>query len=120
MTEFSLEWHGEEISKDVLKAVEKQIKKETEVLLGASMVEVPFMDGDLQASGDTDISIEGQKVIGTVFYDTPYAVRLHEHPEYNFGNGRKGKYLEDPYNALEKQMMKRIEEAVRFALLRFS
>jgi hypothetical protein len=31
-----------------------------------------------------------------VSYDTPYAARHHEHPEYNFQNGRKGKYLEDP------------------------
>ncbi|MEQ6899280.1 hypothetical protein [Microbacterium sp. KR10-403] len=31
-----------------------------------------------------------------VTYDTPYAARLHEHPEYNFQNGRQGKYLESP------------------------
>jgi len=31
-----------------------------------------------------------------VSYDTPYAARLHEHPEYNFQNGRQGKYLEEP------------------------
>ena len=30
-----------------------------------------------------------------IYYDTPYAARLHEHPEYNFQHGRKGKWLEN-------------------------
>jgi hypothetical protein len=32
----------------------------------------------------------------TVGYHTPYAARLHEHPEYKFQKGRKAKYLQDP------------------------
>lgn len=36
------------------------------------------------------------KAVRVISYNTPYAVRLHENPQYNFKNGRKGKYLEDP------------------------
>lgn len=53
---------------------------------------VPHDEGILQASGDYSIDSDGAK--GTVYYDTPYAIRLHEHPEYNFQKGRRGKWLE--------------------------
>lgn len=33
---------------------------------------------------------------GLISHNTPYAHRLHEHPEYRFQKGRKGKYLTDP------------------------
>lgn len=33
---------------------------------------------------------------GFISHNTPYAHRLHEHPEYKFQKGRKGKYLTDP------------------------
>lgn len=49
--------------------------------------------GVLQNSGEWHHEGELQAQVG---YHTPYAHRLHEHPEYNFNHGRKGKYLEDP------------------------
>lgn len=53
-------------------------------LAGSAQV-VPATESDLEAG---------------VSLDTPYAVRLHEHPEYNFRHdinpNAKGKYLEDP------------------------
>lgn len=60
--------------------------------LRLSQREVPHDKGDLQNSGT--VEQEGQEVI--VGYHRPYAARLHEHPEYHFQKGRKGKYLEDP------------------------
>jgi hypothetical protein len=79
-------------------------------------MDVPFRDGDLQASGDIDVERVGQKVKGSVFYDTPYAVRMHEHPEYEFGNGRKGLYLKDVMDLLGASIKKRIEAKVFMAL----
>lgn len=61
-------------------------------LLRISTAEVPHDQGILQASGT--VQPEGNDVV--VGYHTPYAARLHEHPEYRFQKGRKGKYLEDP------------------------
>lgn len=71
-----------------------------ERLLALSAVEVPHDLGTLQGSGSVQPATSPEEGSGVV-YDTPYATRLHEHPEYNFQGGRKGKYVEDP--ALENQ-----------------
>lgn len=64
-------------------------------LLRLSQLEVPFRIGQLKDSGLSEPDPEDSEgyVVG---YNKVYAARLHEHPEYNFKNGRKGKYLEDP------------------------
>jgi hypothetical protein len=58
-----------------------------------SQMEVPHDEGTLQNSGTVEDLPNGDIIIG---YHTPYAARMHEHPEYRFQKGRKGKYLEDP------------------------
>jgi hypothetical protein len=57
-----------------------------------SAFEVPHDKGLLQSSGS--IEPDGDGFIAG--YNKTYASRLHEHPEYRFQKGRKGKYLEDP------------------------
>lgn len=64
-------------------------------LLRLSQFEVPHDEGTLQNSGTVEPLANGDIVLG---YHEPYAARLHEHPEYHFQKGRKGKYLEDPIN----------------------
>lgn len=63
-------------------------------VLRLSQFEVPHDVGTLQNSGTVEL-VDEDVVLG---YHTPYAARLHEHPEYRFQKGRKGKYLEDPIN----------------------
>lgn len=58
-----------------------------------SQMEVPHDEGTLQNSGTVETLGNGDVVMG---YHTPYAARLHEHPEYHFQKGRKGKYISDP------------------------
>lgn len=76
---------------------------------------VPHDEGILEASGD--YTIDSAKAEGVVFYDTPYAVRLHEHPEYNFQKGREGKWLENTFklkgDKVKQYMAKKINEALR-------
>lgn len=62
-----------------------------EYLLDESNKLVPHDEGVLQSTGSYQIDSDGAK--GVVFYNTPYAVRLHEHPEYKFQKGRQGKWL---------------------------
>lgn len=62
-------------------------------LMRLSQFEVPHDEGTLQNSGTVESMPNGDVIVG---YHTVYAARLHEHPEYHFGKGRKGKYLEDP------------------------
>lgn len=75
-----------------------------EALLGFSLEEVPFDIGTLAGSGAVEPATDPDEG-AAVSYDTPYAARLHEHPEFNFSKdsnpGAKGKYLEDP--ALERK-----------------
>lgn len=61
-------------------------------ILRLSSFEVPLDTGNLMNSGS--VQEDGDEFI--VGYNTRYAARLHENPQYNFQNGRKGKYLEDP------------------------
>ena len=73
-------------------AVSKAVGEAGDELLRLSALEVPHDTGELQNSGKVD---KGD-LEASVSYNTPYAVRMHEHPEYKFQKGRKGKYLEDP------------------------
>lgn len=61
-------------------------------LLRLSQFEVPHDKGTLQNTG----TVQQRGADFIVGYNTRYAARLHEHPEYRFQKGRKGKYLEDP------------------------
>ena len=61
-------------------------------IMRLSQLEVPHDKGSLQNSGTVE-QIGDNVVVG---YHEPYAARLHEHPEYHFQAGRKGKYLSDP------------------------
>jgi len=65
-----------------------------DIIGNESAKQVPFEKGTLQKSWEVK-PLPNQ--IGFGFgYHTPYAARLHEHPEYKFKNGRKAKYLEQP------------------------
>lgn len=73
-------------------------------ILRLSSFEVPHDTGLLQSSGGFEP--QGEEVV--VGYNKTYAARLHEHPEYHFQKGRKGKYLEDP-------IKKNIKAFIKFA-----
>lgn len=67
-------------------------------IMRLSQLEVPEDTSYLANTGTVRPS--GKSVV--VGYHAPYAARLHEHPEYNFQNGKKGRYLEDPIRNNEK------------------
>ncbi len=77
------------------KAVEALDRAANNILEEANRM-VPLDTGNLMRSGDT--SLGDTDLTATIFYDTPYAIRLHEHPEYTFQGGREGKWLERALN----------------------
>jgi len=77
-------------------------------ILRLSGREVPHDKGLLQNSGN----VEDQKEESIVGYNKVYAARLHEHPEYRFQKGRKGKYLEDPIKNNLSVFIKYIQDSV--------
>ena len=87
--EIHVEWKGPQIQKHMRAAAARGLSLACEELLRRSNERVPHDVGFLEDSGDTHV--DERTLTGYVFYDTPYAVRLHEHPEYNFQGGREGK-----------------------------
>lgn len=85
-----------DIKKNSLDMASKSIEKVGLEILKLSSKEVPLDTGKLMFSGMVDTAPKTPKGTVDVGYHTPYALRLHEHPEYKFQRGRKGKYLEDP------------------------
>ncbi len=71
----------------------KAISTIAEEVMRLSSFEVPHDTGMLQNSGHVEYVAKDDYIVG---YNKTYAARLHEHPEYRFQKGRKGKYLEDP------------------------
>jgi len=89
-------------------AKRKAEKSVGDEILRLSNKEVPLDKGTLSNSGRVDAFPDYVEV----GYHTKYAHRLHEHPEYNFKNGRKGKYLEDPI----KSNLSRLADVVGFKM----
>jgi hypothetical protein len=75
------------------KAALSTINDVADEILRLSSFEVPHDTGMLQTSGHVEPDTDKSVIVG---YNKVYAARLHEHPEYRFQKGRKGKYLEDP------------------------
>lgn len=83
------------LAEQVLEGIVRGETKAGERLLALSAEEVPLDIGTLLGSGTVVPATDAEQG-AQVVYDTPYAARLHEHPEYNFQQGRKGKFVEDP------------------------
>lgn len=83
----------DKLDKEMKRAQWRGILDVANEILRLSQREVPHDTGRLQNSGHVQPNFMKYAEVG---YNTVYAARLHEHPEYRFQKGRKGKYLEDP------------------------
>ena len=120
MSNYSITWDisdfldkTEQVADDIKDIVSEAVGKAGDELLRLSSLEVPHDTGALQASGN----VSKDELEATVSYDTPYAVRLHEHPEYRFQKGRKGKYLEDPLKNNINRFNQVIADSVKSQLI---
>lgn len=52
---------------------------------------VPLLSGRLRDTG----RVTSDGLTANLSYDTVYAAKLHAHPEYQFGNGREARWVED-------------------------
>jgi len=103
MNGIKFKWN-DKVAKEVDKAGVQGLIDALEYLKDQSDQTTPYREGGLVQSGHVDV--DTKQKIGAVSYDTPYAVRLHEHPEYNFrGNGR-GKWLEKTIQEQRKELEK--------------
>ena len=109
-------WNGSRAIAAIRTATEKGVSDALEYLLEKSNSIAPLDEDTLIRSGETDINVGSKGVEGSVFYDTPYAAKLHEHPEYNFQNGRQGKYLEKTVSSETMTVRDYIRRSLRGAL----
>lgn len=110
----NLIWHGPKVKRTVEKAASEGLFDGINYMRDEMDKIVPHDEGTLMRSGETKVN--GLK--GATGYDTPYAIRLHEHPEYNFQDGRKGKWVEktikDP--AVQNKVLKHIGNKIKQSL----
>ena len=95
--EVKMEWRGTLVRGLIEHAAEEGNRKAAEAVLEDAQKHVPYDIGNLAASGAVTQSRSATGQFGSehfVSYDTPYAVRLHEHPEYHFQGQGEGKWLE--------------------------
>lgn len=91
--DIKLKWDEAKAVGRVTSRGSRAIRDVAQALLDESKKQVPLDTSALQRSG----AVDSQGMEATVSYDTPYAVRWHEH-NANFQHGRKKKYLEGPCN----------------------
>lgn len=80
-------------------AAEEGMEDAANMMLADAQRHVPYDDGVLMASADVDtekhrVGLVAASIEAAVSYDTEYAVKLHEHPEFNFQGQGEGKWLE--------------------------
>ena len=95
----------------IREATQRALGDACEFLLDEMNKIVPHDEGFLESTGDYEI--DPQEATAIISYNTPYAVRLHEHPEYNFQNGRCGKWVEITINKYGDQAMKYLAQALK-------
>lgn len=109
-----LNWRGRQVTAAARAAAAAGLLEAAEALLEEANRTVPFDTGALMRSGES--SLDREKLVSAVSYDTPYAVRLHEHPEYRFRRGRRGKWLEQAALEVGGELMSRLRRRVAEAL----
>lgn len=88
------------------------------VILEASNQLVPYDTGHLASTGQVDFDLDDETA--HVYYDTPYAVRLHQNPKFRFGGGRRGRYLGTAASQGRSRVADEFAEKMRFRFRRRS
>ena len=89
----TMRWHGDEVIKKIHEAQVKALRDSVEHLLTEANKTNPYREGTLERSGSTDVD-EGA-MQASVYYDTPYAIRMHEEPGLKYTDPKaRWKWLE--------------------------
>lgn len=83
-------WQTGRVIALVEEASEHGVRDGADHLLDLANEHVPLLYGGLRESGE----VGTDDTTSIVSYDTPYAIHLHEHPEYNFRGQGMGKWFE--------------------------
>lgn len=109
-----MKWLGQPVTARVRRAVMIGLRAGAENLLTESIKTAPKDEGTLIQSAT--VSTDDAQLKAAVAYDTPYAVRLHENPQFNFQNGRRGKWLKLTLDEKRDAIKRLIADKIRAAL----
>jgi len=135
-------WRIKEAVKIAEEAGLKALRTGAEAILTEAIDEAPIDTGTLRRSGTVTVGAlpdgaqvyeaaesgsnmknafpgpEGKEKAVYISFSTPYARRQHEELGYNHPRGGKAKYLETPFNANKKKVIKYAERKIKEALRR--
>ena len=135
-------WRIKESVKIAEEAGLKALRTGAEAILTEAIDETPIETGTLRRSGTVTVGAppdgtqvyeaaesgndmkdafpgpEGKEKAVYISFNTPYARRQHEELGYNHPLGGKAKYLETPFNANKKKVIKYAERKIKEALKR--
>lgn len=114
MASAQVRWRGQFASAAVRLAATSGLRKAAEFISGESAKEVPIQEGTLSRS--RRVTVDGGRMMATISYDTPYAVRQHEDMSLSHPGGRKAKYLEDPLLRNREKVREFLAQTIRGAL----
>lgn len=104
-----LKWNGPAVKKAAHQAGMKALYKGAEAILAEAIDEVPLESGTLERSGA--ITESGNSVY--ISFNTPYARKQHEDLTLRHVEGRKAKYLEDPFKRNVQKVIKLVDLSVK-------
>ena len=89
----SMRWYGDDVTKRIRQAQIKALRDSVEHLLTEANKTNPYREGTLERSGSTDVDEISMQA--SVYYDTPYAIRVHEEPGLRYTDPKaRWKWLE--------------------------
>lgn len=107
----SLEWFGDEISDKLKSAGGDALYEASAAYLTRANKTCPHDEGTLERSGHN--TVDRNKLLAKVGYNTPYAVKVHEAPpSWDFrGKGRR-KWLEKTGREMKSELEDKIAEVI--------
>jgi hypothetical protein len=109
-------WQGGLIGAMVEAKGRESAKAGAERILARANQHVPFRSGALKDSGA--VTVDGTQA--AISYDTVYAARLHQHPEYHFNPPGRGKWLTDAIEEDKGDTLEAMAKPYRNALGQFA
>lgn len=108
-----LSWEGPKVKKLLDKKGATALMDAAEVILEEANRTVPLDERTLMKSGETSVDMRTHEA--AISYDTEYAVRLHEHPKYNFQESppRRGKWLELTLKEQSQRVLKLLADGLQ-------
>jgi len=107
------------IADQIMARLQQGVALAGERLMTEAVDRSPWDQGTLAGSAavSTPLASKGADPVAIVSFDTPYAARLHEHPEYNFSTdsnpNAQGKYLENAARSSKDDLGAIIRKQVR-------